>query len=107
MKLAKFLPALVLTIVLASPASAEGESVQYKKLLTPLLQSGQTIIGQDIAYPAGKPQVTAAMVIIGPGKETGWHIHRVPLFVYVLQGEISVDYGSKGVKVYEPGDSFL
>jgi quercetin dioxygenase-like cupin family protein len=79
----------------------------YKKLLTPLLESGQTIIGQPIAYPSGTPKVTGAMVFLAPGKETGWHIHSVPLFAYVLQGELTVDYGDKGVKVYKPGDAFL
>jgi quercetin dioxygenase-like cupin family protein len=87
--------------------NASADAPIYQKLLTPLFSGGQTIVGQDIAYPAGNPKVTAAMVIIGPGKETGWHTHEVPLFVYVMKGEISVDYGSKGVKVYKPGDSFL
>ena len=79
----------------------------YQKLLTPLLESGQTIIGEPIAYPSGTPKVTGAVVVLPPGKETGWHIHSVPLFAYVLQGEISVDYGDKGVKAYKAGDAFL
>jgi quercetin dioxygenase-like cupin family protein len=83
------------------------ESPQYTKLLTPILESGQTILGQPIAYPAGKPKVTAAMVVLQPGKETGWHTHSVPIFAYVVEGEISVDYGDKGVKVYKAGDGLL
>ncbi len=98
--------AAVAAFCLAGPALAE-ESATYKNLLTPLLETGRTTIGQDFAYPAGNPKVTAAIVVIGPGKETGWHAHAVPLFVYVLQGEVSVDYGSKGAKVYKAGDSFL
>jgi quercetin dioxygenase-like cupin family protein len=83
------------------------DSPSYKKLLTPLLESGETVIGQPIAYPTGTPKVTAAVVFLAPGKETGWHTHAVPLFAYVLQGEISVDYGDKGVKVYKAGDGLL
>jgi quercetin dioxygenase-like cupin family protein len=79
----------------------------YKKLLTPLLESGQTIIGQPIAYPTGNPKITGAVVLLAPGKETGWHIHSVPVFSYMLQGELTVDYGDKGVKVYKAGDAFL
>jgi len=78
-----------------------------KKLFTPLLESGQTIIGEPIAYPTGTPKITGAIVFLAPGKETGWHIHSVPLFAYVLQGELTVDYGEKGVKVYKAGDAFL
>jgi quercetin dioxygenase-like cupin family protein len=102
------LPALALAFVLALPASAEETApATYQNLLTPLFKGNETIIGQKIAYPAGDPRVTAAIVTIAPGKDTGWHTHQVPLFVNILEGEISVDYGSKGVKVYKAGESFL
>lgn len=91
---------------LVAPALA-GKSEQYQNLLTPLYEGNQTIIGQEIAYPQGTPKVTAAIVTIPPGQDTGWHTHQVPLFVYILEGEISVDYGDKGVKVYKAGDSLL
>jgi quercetin dioxygenase-like cupin family protein len=107
--------ALALTIALTTPAVTEDVAAPpvaeapatYQNLLTPLFKGNETILGQKIAYPAGDPNVTAAIVVIAPGKESGWHSHEVPLFVTVLEGDISVDYGSKGVKVYKPGDSFL
>jgi quercetin dioxygenase-like cupin family protein len=100
--------AFPILLALAVPPSAFGkESAQYQNLLTPLLESGETIIGQGIAYPDGKPKVTAAIVTIPPGGETGWHTHPVPLFVYVLEGEVTVDYGDKGIKVYKAGDALL
>jgi len=98
--------ALALLAALAAPAAAQ-DSAQYQNLLTPLLSGNTTIIDQTIAYPDGTPKVTAAIVVIPPGKDTGWHTHAVPLFVYVLEGEVTVDYGSKGVKVYKAGDSLL
>jgi quercetin dioxygenase-like cupin family protein len=91
---------------LALGAAAE-ESVTYQNLLTPLLSSSTTIIDQPIAYPAGTAKVTAAVVSIPPGGETGWHVHEVPLFVYILEGEVTVDYGEKGVKVIKAGDTVL
>jgi quercetin dioxygenase-like cupin family protein len=102
----KTLLSAVCLLLFASLATAD-ESTSYKKLLTPLLESGETIIGQPIAYPTGTPKITAAVVFLAPGKETGWHTHAVPLFAYVLQGELSVDYGDKGVKVYKAGESYL
>jgi quercetin dioxygenase-like cupin family protein len=95
-----------LLAALAVSAKAE-EANAYQNLLTPLLSSGQTVIGQPIAYPSGTPKVTAAIVTIPPGGETGWHTHAVPLFAYMLEGELVVDYGDKGVKVYKTGDSLL
>lgn len=95
-----------LALLLALPARADSLS-NYQALLTPLLQSGTTVLGQPFAYPADNPDVTAAIVTLPPGAQTGWHTHEVPLFGYVLEGVITVDYGSKGVKVYKPGDSWI
>jgi quercetin dioxygenase-like cupin family protein len=97
--------ALAFLAALALPAAAQDS--QYQNLLTPLLSGNQTIIDQTIAYPEGTPKVTAAIVVIPPGKDTGWHTHAVPLFVYVLEGEVTVDYGSKGIKVYKAGEALL
>ncbi|MGV8841502.1 MAG: cupin domain-containing protein [Bauldia sp.] len=87
----------------AAPALPEA----YATLLTPLFSGKLTIVGQEIAYPAGVPNVTSAIVTIAPGAETGWHAHEVPLFVYVLQGTVTVDYGSKGTRAAGPGSTFL
>ncbi len=76
--------------------------------LTPLLASGQTVAGETIVYPTSAPaRVTAAIVMLAPGKETGWHSHDVPTFGYVLEGELTVDYGANGKRVYRAGDALL
>ena len=100
-------PILAFAFLAAVALPAVAQDSQYQNLLTPLLSGNTTIIDQTIAYPEGTPKVTAAIVVIPPGKDTGWHTHAVPLFVYILEGEVTVDYGSKGVKVYKAGDSLL
>ena len=100
-------PLLALAFIAAVAAPAAAQDAQYQNLLTPLLSGNQTIIDQTIAYPEGTPKVTAAIVVIPPGKDTGWHTHAVPLFVYILEGEVTVDYGSKGIKVYKQGEALL
>ena len=100
---------LALALV-GTPALAQGSAPpasQYQNLLTPLMSGNETIIGQPIAYPTGTPNVTAAIVTIPPGGDTGWHIHDVPLFVYILEGEVDVDYGTEGVHHVVAGDAFL
>ena len=73
-----------------------------------LLASGETIVGEKIAYLAGAPaKVTAAILTLVPGASTGWHTHGVPAFGYILEGELTVDYGEKGVHVYRAGDALL
>jgi quercetin dioxygenase-like cupin family protein len=72
-----------------------------------LLASSQTVIGQPIAYPQGVPKVTAAIITMEPGQETGLHLHRTPLFAYILSGELTVDYGPYGRRVFKEGSAFL
>ena len=72
-----------------------------------LLQGSETVLGQEVAYPAGEPVVTAAIVTMAPGQETGWHAHEAPLFAWMLAGELTVDYGPDGARVYREGDALL
>lgn len=72
-----------------------------------LLSGSQTVLGQEIAYPEGTPVVTAALVTMAPGEETGWHVHDAPLLAWILEGELTVDYGPDGARVYHAGDTLL
>ena len=93
---------------LASPALADSHAAQqYQNLLTPLLETGTDVIGTTLAYPDGPVAITAAIVTIPPGGETGWHTHEVPLFGYVLEGELTVDYGEKGTKTFATGEALV
>lgn len=94
-------------LALAVPAHAEDQANSYQNLLTPILSGSTTVLDQPIAYPAGTPKITAAIVTIPPGGETGWHTHAVPLFAYILDGALTVDYGSKGTKVYAAGGGVM
>jgi quercetin dioxygenase-like cupin family protein len=98
--------ATLFAVALVGSASAE-ESIAYQNLVTPVFSGSSSVIDQPIAYPAGTAKVTAVVVTIPPGGDTGWHIHEVPLFAYVLEGAVTVDYGEKGVKVIEAGDGIL
>ncbi len=70
-----------------------------------VLSTGTTVTGETIVYPTGAPaRLTAVEITLQPGQQTGWHIHPVPLFGYILEGELTVDYGPKGVRVYRKGD---
>lgn len=72
-----------------------------------LLSGSETVLGQEIAYPGGRPLVTAAIVTMVPGQETGWHQHDVPLFAWMLEGTLTVDYGPDGERDYGAGDALL
>jgi quercetin dioxygenase-like cupin family protein len=47
--------------------------------------------GQKLAYAtSGNPEVTAALVEIPPGGDTGWHSHPIPVYAYVSSGALTV-----------------
>jgi quercetin dioxygenase-like cupin family protein len=90
----------------AAPALADG-SAPPKVTSQALLDATETIIGQPIAYPDGTADVTVAIITVPPGAETGWHVHAVPLIGYILEGTLTVDYGSKGTRTYVSGSALV
>jgi len=72
-----------------------------------ILDTDQTVIGQDISYPSGSPQIISKIVTIPVGAETGPHIHEYPMFGYIMKGEVTVDYGEQGIKTFVKGDSIV
>jgi quercetin dioxygenase-like cupin family protein len=86
----------------------EARARETGEAVTPLLSTDRTVLGQSLAYPTGAPaKVSAQIVSMQPGAETGWHRHDVPLFGYMLEGELTVDYGAEGTHVYRRGDALM
>ena len=74
----------------------------------PLLATGTTVVGETIRYPTSGPaHVTGSIVTLAPGARTVLHKHGVPMFAYILEGEITVDYGAKGKRTYRHGDALM
>jgi quercetin dioxygenase-like cupin family protein len=75
---------------------------------TALLSTGRTVVGETVRYPdTGPAHITASIVALAPGAKTIMHRHGVPLFAYILEGELTVDYGAHGVRVYRAGQAFM
>ena len=72
-----------------------------------LLQSQTTVIGQPFSYPDGAAEVTVAIVTMQPGEVTAWHLHEAPLIAHILEGEITLDYGTDGIRTFAAGDTFV
>ncbi|MBX9634271.1 MAG: cupin domain-containing protein [Magnetospirillum sp.] len=95
----------ILAVAVLASASAWAENA-YPTV--DILSTGKSIVGEDIKYPTtGPAHVTASIVTILPGAETILHQHGTPLFAYVQEGILTVDYGAKGTRVYNPGDAFM
>jgi len=87
---------------------AASDRVTARDTIKSLLDTSQTVISQPIVYPAQAPaKIVSVIVTMLPGEETGWHAHDVPMYGYILEGEVTVDYGSKGRRVYRQGDAIM
>ena len=104
MKLRLF-PALTAAIAFSLPSLAWSQQA-YPTI--ELLATGTTVIGEEIRYPTSGPaKVTASIVTIAPGADSLVHRHPAPLVAYILEGELTVDYGEKGVKTFRQGDALV
>ena len=69
------------------------------------LSTTKTWDGAPIHYPSGTAKVTGAIHTIPPGVETGWHLHPVPCFAFVLEGELVVELKDGRTKKLKAGDT--
>jgi quercetin dioxygenase-like cupin family protein len=101
-----FIIAFAMLAACALPAAAR-DAAKPNYPAVPLLSTGTTIVGETIHYPQGDAHVTAAIVTLAPGGRTILHKHGVPLFAYILAGELTVNYGTHGTRTYRQGQSFM
>lgn len=72
-----------------------------------LLEADETVLGQEFAYPDGKPNITVALITIPPHATLPLHEHPVPLTAVIVQGVLVVDYEGVGEIRYRAGDTFI
>jgi quercetin dioxygenase-like cupin family protein len=98
-------PALGAELASAAPPSEARKAPLTQRML---LSTAKTVTRQPIRYPEGAAaHVTAVEITLAPGQETGWHSHPVPMVGYILAGELTVDYGPHGKRVYRTGDALV
>jgi quercetin dioxygenase-like cupin family protein len=99
------LPHLVLSLLVGLPVAAL--AVPPGPTVETLIETDLTVLDQEFAYPEGIAKITAAIVSLPPGGVLAPHLHTVPLFGYILQGELIGDYGSEGEIAYRKGDALV
>lgn len=102
MKISAFLSAAAGLGLMVLPAWADGYPA------VPLFSGSKTVMDEQIVYPtSGAAHVNVMIVTIEPGQKTEVHKHGVPLFIQVLEGEVTVDYEGHGQRAYKQGETFL
>lgn len=101
----RLVPAVLAAIALPLQADAWGQQAYPTQ---DLLTTGTTVMGETLRYPTiGPARVTVNIVSIAPGADTALHRHPAPLVAYILEGELTVDYGDRGRKVFRQGEAMV
>jgi quercetin dioxygenase-like cupin family protein len=95
--------ALIAFAIGLGASEARAPSISF----VPLVETNTTVMDEPIVYPPGKAKITTGIVTMPPGAKTGWHIHPLPLTGLMLSGELTVDYGDRGKRIYREGDSLV
>lgn len=95
---------LTAALLLIAPTWAMAQAYPTQELLV----TGNTVMGEVIRYPTSAPaKVTVSIVTVAPGANTPLHHHPAPLVAYILEGELTVDYGPQGKKVFRQGEAMV
>lgn len=94
-----------LSLAAALPASADGMA-RYRKIV-PLLDTKETVLGQEIMLSSGTAHITSSIVTLVPGEETGRHKHPVPAIGHILQGTLAISYDGRDDVIVRAGESVV
>ena len=73
-----------------------------------ILQTETTSAGDPIEYlKTDKPKITVMTVDIAPGAKTGWHSHPMPVYAYVLAGQLTVEIEGGKTAEFKEGEAII
>ena len=76
--------------------------------VTLIKKASITADGRKMEYlKTDKPEVTALLVELPPGGETGWHLHPVPVYAYVLSGVLTAETENGQRRDYKEGEAIF
>lgn len=97
---------IIILFALCSSCVNKDISTKPQVKISEILKTSRSWDGGKITYPEGFPEVTAIIIEMENGYDTGFHCHPVPNLAYMLRGEIEVEV-LEGLKhVFREGDAF-
>lgn len=80
------------------------------------VQTTITVVSKDTTTDAGEPitylstptpEVSSVILSLPPGGKTDWMTHPVPGYLYILQGELTVEFADGKHLVFKAGQAFM
>ncbi len=109
MKLAVFVGMCSLVLSGAgAQAMNESSSVSSGNTEVLLDKRETTMTNQRLFYPAERQaQVTSLVLTLAPGERIQTHQHPVPLYGYILDGELTITYEKETPRSVTKGEAFI
>jgi quercetin dioxygenase-like cupin family protein len=99
---------ILVTAGTAQQPTADEQALPKGFKTTPVLKSVETASNMKIAYAkSGQAEVVSVIGELEPGGRTSRHQHPVPVFVYVLDGRLTVQADGGPAREYRTGKAFL
>lgn len=98
-------PGFILWFLFFVPLGAAALDPANGVKVTTLAKETTSWDGKPIVYPAGTAEMTALLIEIAPGAQTGWHCHLVPNFAYMLEGTLELVLDDGRMKRLNAGDA--
>lgn len=73
----------------------------------PLIKTGVSRDNEPIVYPTGTPEVISVIGTIAKDGRTALHQHPIPVYVYVMEGEVEVRSEGGEPQRYKAGEAFI
>jgi quercetin dioxygenase-like cupin family protein len=97
-----------LALPLSAAAAADQEALPSGFETRPVLKTGETRDGDPIVYPdGGNPEIISVVGTIEPGGRTPLHQHPVPVYVYILEGEVELETEGGEPHRYVAGEVYI
>lgn len=100
-------------LLLATPAVAQSPANKPQqqagaKTITPLPDLTTTTAGEPLIYlSTPNPVISSDILTVPPGGVTRWMTHPNPEYVYVLQGDLTVQFVDGKEKTFHQGEVML
>lgn len=105
---ARYIPSVALVFLCAHLTGQAQDSPLPAGFTTqPLLKTGMTRDNEPIRYPAANPEMISVIGTLEKDGRTPLHMHPVPVYVYVLEGEIELRTDGGTPHRYKAGEAFI
>lgn len=88
-------------------AFAQSDALPAGFATEPLIKTSVTRDNEAIVYPTGTPEMTSVIGTLEKDGRTALHEHPVPVYVYVMEGEIELKSEGGIPHRYKAGEAFI